>query len=79
MDSLFLLGLANNAVEDISPLLALNELRQLDLRGNPLSDAALEVQIPALQARGVLVLFDEPEALPRRPSWWWHLTAPSPN
>ena len=73
MPSLFLLGLADNRVEDIEPLLALQELRQVDLRGNPLSDAALATQIPALQARGVVVLFDAPEAPPRRPLWWWLL------
>lgn len=71
--NLWILGLAGNAVTDISPLLALNQLRQLDLRGNPLDDAAIETHIPALQARGVLVLFDEPDAPPHRQPWWWWL------
>ena len=71
--NLWILGLAGNAVTDISPLLALNQLRHLDLRGNPLDDAAIETHIPALQARGVLVLFDEPDAPPLRQPWWWLL------
>lgn len=71
--NLWILGLAGNAVTDISPLLALNQLRHLDLRGNPLDDAAIETHIPALQARGVHVLFDEPDAPPHRQPWWWWL------
>ena len=64
--------LANNAIADAAPLLAMRWLRFVDLRGNPLSERTLDVHIPALQARGVAVLFDEPAPAPRK-AWWWHL------
>ena len=72
LPSVVVLNLANNAILDIAPLLALRWLRYVDLRGNPLSEQAVEVHVPTLQARGVVVLFDE-EALPRRKAWWWPL------
>lgn len=64
--------LANNAIADVRPLLALPWLRYVDLRGNPLNEQAIDAHIPALQARGVLVLFDEPEPRGRK-AWWWSL------
>ena len=68
-----LLLLADNAIADVSPLLAMRWLRYVDLRGNPLTDRSLRVHIPALQARGVVVVFDEPSASSARKAWWWHL------
>ena len=57
------LRLWDNQISDLSPLIdnaGLGEGDTVDLRGNPLSDEALTTQIPALQARGVQVEFDEP-------------------
>ena len=71
LHSLVVLHLANNEIADIAPLLSMRQLLLVDLTGNPLSDEARDVHIPALQRRGVTVLFDEPEAPPRRPAWWW--------
>ena len=54
------LGLENNRIEDLAPLVAnsgLGEGDRLYLSGNPLSDQALNEQIPALQARGVSVAY----------------------
>ena len=54
------LYLENNQIEDISPLISntgLGEGDQVTLQNNPLSDQALNEQIPALQARGVKVHF----------------------
>jgi len=53
------LGLSNNRVSDISPLVSntgIGEGDGIDLRGNPLNNEAHETQIPALQARGANVL-----------------------
>ena len=56
------LGLSNNRISDLSPLVSndgIGEGDGIDLRGNPLNAEAFSTQIPALQARGVEVLFDE--------------------
>lgn len=56
------LDLSNNAITDIAPLVAnpgLGEGDRVDLRGNPLSEEAKNIQIPALEERGVEVLYDE--------------------
>ncbi|MBI2855954.1 MAG: leucine-rich repeat domain-containing protein [Chloroflexi bacterium] len=61
------LDLRFNQVSDLSPLAnnpGLDNGDGVDLRGNPLSAEALETHIPALQTRGVNVLFDEPEPVP---------------
>lgn len=71
LPTVFLL-LSDNAIADAAPLLAMRWLRFVDLRGNPLSERTLDVHIPALQARGVVVLFDEPAPAARK-AWWWHL------
>ena len=63
------LGLRGNAITDISPLLGLRGLIALDLRDNPLNAAAFDTHIPALQASGVRVIFDEPEALSQPRPW----------
>lgn len=41
--------LRNNLIESLVPVLGLDQLRVLDLRGNPLSDAARCRQVPALR------------------------------
>ena len=54
------LWLDNNQIEDVSPLVAntgLGEGDEVHLTDNPLSDQALNEQIPALKARGVTVLY----------------------
>ena len=54
------LGLSNNRIKDITPLVAntgLGEGDMVDLKGNPLSDQALNEQIPALKSRGVTVYY----------------------
>ena len=51
----------NNAVSNLSPLVANTGLGtddELDVRGNPLSYPSIYTHIPALQARGVFVDFD---------------------
>ncbi len=63
------LELRGNAITDISPLLGLRGLLALDLRDNPLNAAAFDTHIPALQARGVTVIFDEPKALSQPRPW----------
>ena len=53
--------LASNKISDIAPLVAntgLGEGDTVDVRGNPLSYAAIHTHIPALQSRGVTVEFD---------------------
>gem|GEM_PF-3041294 len=55
------LELANNQISDISPLvnnMGLGAGDEVDLQGNPLNDDAHNSHIPALEARGVNVLFD---------------------
>ena len=57
------LTLEDNLIADLSSLVSnvgLNAGDSVDLRGNPLSDEAITTQIPALQERGVEVLFDKP-------------------
>ena len=52
---LFIVG---NSISDISPLTGLMNLEQLFVWKNPLSYASIYTHIPALQARGVEVFFD---------------------
>lgn len=51
------LSIANTQIEDLSPLLKLEALRKLNARRNPLSEDSLNRVIPALQERGVEVLY----------------------
>ena len=54
------LYLADNQIKDLAPLVAntgLGEGDQVNLENNPLSAQALNRQIPALQARGVIVTY----------------------
>ena len=55
------LSLSYNQISDITPLVnnsGIGEGDVVDLRGNPLNAEAICVHIPALQERGVKVLFD---------------------
>ena len=58
------LHLSNNAISDVSPLLGLNltgtewDSTGLYLRGNPLSYPSINTHIPAIQAKGIEVKFD---------------------
>ena len=56
------LRLANNRISDLAPLVAntgLGSTDEVDVRGNPLSATSINVHVPALEARGVSVSFDE--------------------
>ena len=52
------LHLNNNAISDISGLVDLKHLKWLTLNTNDLNDAAIRTHIPAMQAKGVKVGFD---------------------
>ena len=58
------LNLYNNNISDLSPLLALNltgtqrNNTGLYLKNNPLNNEAIRTHIPAMQARGIVVSFD---------------------
>ena len=53
------LHLGDNGIIDVSPLSGLTQLELLFLRDNPLSEEALGNQIPALEAQGVMVLYED--------------------
>ena len=53
------LDLSNNAVSDVSPLTEFPNLTELYLPNNPVNFASRRTYIPAMQARGVFVWFDE--------------------
>ena len=56
------LFLANNRISDLAPLVANNGLgtgAEVDVRGNPLSANSISEYVPALEARGVRIQFDE--------------------
>ena len=48
----------SNNVSDISPLMGLTQLKELYLTSNPLSYAAINTHIPAMQKKGIRVEFD---------------------
>ena len=58
------LQLENNNISDISPLLTLNltgtqsNSTRLYFKGNPLNNDSIRTHIPAMQARGIVVSFD---------------------
>ena len=52
--------LSSNNISDIVPLSGLTQLTYLDLKDNPLNAAAINTHIPAIQANGTRVLFDNP-------------------
>ena len=56
------LRLDDNSISDISPLVENTGLRngaEVNLKKNPLNDQSLTIHIPALQGRGVEVLFED--------------------
>ena len=53
------LDLYDNNISDISSLVGLTRLTDLSLEENPLNDAALTTHIPAIQANGTQVEFDD--------------------
>jgi hypothetical protein len=62
LTSLTILYLDQNQISDIAPLVSNAGLATgdtVDLRSNPLSPSSVNVYIPALQARGVTVFWDE--------------------
>ncbi|MDP6700766.1 MAG: hypothetical protein QGH25_14035, partial [Candidatus Latescibacteria bacterium] len=50
------INLTNNLVTDLSPLLGMAGLKQVWVRGNPLSSATLSETVPALREKGVFVV-----------------------
>ena len=61
------LQLQQNSITDISPLVAntgLDAGNTVGVQGNPLSPESFTTYIPALQSRGVTVLFDAPLDIP---------------
>ena len=58
------LSLNNNKISDMSPVLALNLMGTqwnstgLHLKDNPLNNASIRTHIPAMQARGIVISFD---------------------
>jgi Leucine-rich repeat (LRR) protein len=60
LTSLTHLALYNNQISDISPLVdneGLSEGDEVDLRNNPLSSDSINIDIPQLEARGVIVYY----------------------
>ncbi len=51
------LSLSANQITDLSSLGGLTNLKTLDIRGNPLSDSSINEHIPALESRGVTVVY----------------------
>ncbi len=58
LTQLTLLYLQGNTISDVSPLAQLTQLTHLYLQGNPLNHASIHTHIPAMQAKGVEVGFD---------------------
>jgi Leucine-rich repeat (LRR) protein len=58
MNGLVRLELGGNQIRDIAPLLELQNVTSIGLKDNPLDETARQVDIPALQARGVRVEYD---------------------
>ena len=60
------LTLYNNSISDLSPLVSNTGLgagETVDVRENPLNTVSINTHIPALQQRGVEVLFDAPQTV----------------
>ena len=57
LEKLAALGLERNCVSDLSPLLELNKLTNVSVDENPLSEEAIETQIPILETDDVYVGF----------------------
>ena len=52
------LDLFDNAISDVSALTGLTQLTDLDISDNPLNYASINTHIPAMQAKGIEVKFD---------------------
>ncbi len=63
MASLTTLDASNRNIRDLTGLESATNLTELNLTDNPLSPSAITTHIPALQERGVEVLFDKPTTL----------------
>ena len=84
------LRLNNNSISDISPIVGLNltgtqwDSTGLDIRGNPLNAAAINTHIPAMRAKGVVVVFEDSNVLTQGAGekivgpWLW-VIAPTGN
>ena len=66
MTQLSILHLQYNNISNISPLSGLTQLTSLNLYQNPLNAAAINTHIPAIQARGAEVLFDNRATTPQQ-------------
>jgi len=67
LTKLTILNLQHNQISDLTPLVNNSGLGvddAVDLRANPLNNTSVDVHIPALQARGVIVLWDAPVPTP---------------
>ena len=60
MGRLTTLDVSNRDIRDFLGLEFATGLTQINLQGNPLNASALNTHVPALEARGVEVLFDRP-------------------
>ncbi len=58
LTQLTFLELTGNEISDLSPLSGLTQLKYLNIEGNPLNYASINTHIPAMQAKGVEVQFD---------------------
>ena len=60
MARLTVLNASNRNIRELDGLESATNLTDLNLKGNPLSSSAVGTDIPALQERGVAVVFDKP-------------------
>ena len=60
MARLTVLNASNRNISELDGLASATNLTDLNLAGNPLSSSAISTHIPALQERGVAVVFDKP-------------------
>ena len=52
-------SLQKNRIRDLAPLMETGNLLHLNVRRNPLNAASIDTHVPVLQARGVIVSFDD--------------------
>ena len=58
MTQLEILYLIGNSISDVSPLIGITQLKTLGLEDNPLSYTSINTHIPAMQAKGIDVVYD---------------------
>jgi Leucine-rich repeat (LRR) protein len=56
LNRLTTINLTNNEVSDLSPVGAIADLKQVWVRGNPLSSETLTIVVPALREAGIFVV-----------------------